>query len=120
MIKVLLVDDDADFRGMLQSALQLAGYPVALARHGREALAVQRRSPSDVMITDIFMPESDGFEAIEAFRRDFPATKIIAISGGAPLVKTNYLDAARLVGVDAVLQKPFDVEELLRLLRTMQ
>ena len=120
MIRVLLVDDDPDFRGMLQSALQFAGYPVAVARNGREAVVVQRRSPSDVMITDIFMPESDGFDAIEAFRKDFPATKIIAVSGGAPLVKTNYLDAAGLIGVDATLQKPFDVEELLRLLRTMQ
>jgi CheY-like chemotaxis protein len=120
MIKVLLVDDDADFRAMLQSALQLAGYAVEVARNGRHALAVQRRSPADVMITDLFMPESDGFEAIEAFRKDFPATRIIAVSGGAPLVKTNYLDAAGLIGVDATLQKPFDVEELLRLLRKMQ
>jgi CheY-like chemotaxis protein len=120
MIKVLLVDDDADFRSMLQSALQLAGYTVAVARNGREAVAVQRRSRSDVMITDLFMPESDGFEAIEAFRRDFPATRIIAVSGGASLVKTNYLDAAGLMGVDATLQKPFDVEDLLRVLRTMQ
>ena len=120
MIRVLLVDDDADFRAMLQSALQLAGYPVTVARNGRDAVAMQRHAPADVMITDIFMPESDGFEAIEAFRKHFPATKIIAVSGGAPMVKTNYLDAAGLIGVDAALQKPFDVEELLRLLRAMQ
>jgi CheY-like chemotaxis protein len=119
MIKVLVVDDDADFRGMLQTALQLAGYAVDVARNGQDALVVQRHSSADVLITDIFMPESDGFEAIAEFRKSFPATKIIAISGGAPLMKTNYLDAAGLIGIDAALQKPFDVEELLRLLGTM-
>ena len=118
--RILVVDDDADFRSMLRSALQLAGYSVDVARNGRAALAVQRQSPADVLITDIFMPESDGFEAIDAFRRNFPSTRIIAISGGAPAVKTNYLDAAGLIGVDAALQKPFEMDELLRVLKTMQ
>ena len=118
--RILVVDDDADFRSMLSTALQLAGYSVNVALNGRSALAAQRQSPADVLITDIFMPESDGFEAIEAFRRNFPSTKIIAISGGAPMVKTNYLDAAGLIGVDASLQKPFEMDELLDLLRRMQ
>ena len=119
-MRILVVDDDADFRAMLCSALQLAGYSVNMARNGRAALAAQRHSPADVLITDIFMPESDGFEAIDAFRRNFPATRIVAISGGAPAVKANYLDAAGLIGVDAALQKPFEMDELLRVLKSMQ
>ena len=119
-MRILVVDDDVDFRNMLRSALEIAGYSVAIARDGRMAVAAQRESPADVLITDIFMPDSDGFEAIEAFRRNFPSTRIIAISGGAPILKTNYLDAAGLIGVDAALQKPFDVDELLKVLRTLQ
>ena len=118
--RILLVDDDADLRAMLRAALQLAGYSVEVARNGRAALATQRHSPADILITDIFMPESDGFETIDGFRRNFPSTKIIAISGGAPVMKTNYLDAAGLIGVDASLQKPFEMDELLNLLRRMQ
>ena len=118
--RILLVDDDADFRSMVCSALQIAGYSVDVARNGRMAVVVQRQAQADFLITDIFMPDSDGFEAIEAFRKNFPSTKIIAISGGAPMVKTNYLDAAGLIGVDAALQKPFEMDELLKLLRTLQ
>ena len=118
--RILVVDDDADFRAMLRSALRIAGYTVDVARDGRAALLAQRTAPADILITDIFMPEADGFEAIDAFRKNFPSTKIIAMSGGAPILKTNYLDAAGLIGVDAALQKPFEMDELLKLLRTMQ
>ena len=118
--RILLVDDDADFRAMLRSALQLAGYSVEVARNGRAALATQRHSPADILITDIFMPESDGFEAIDGFRRNFPSTKIIAISGGVPVMKANYLEAAGLIGVDAALQKPFEMDDLLRVLKSIQ
>jgi len=117
--RILLVDDDADFRTMLKTALELAGYPVNSARNGREAQSIQRGAPADILITDIFMPESDGFELIEAFRKDFPQTKIIAISGGTRVMKTDYLATAGLIGVDAALQKPFDVEALLGLLRKL-
>jgi CheY-like chemotaxis protein len=65
------------------------------------------------------MPESDGLEAIAAFRREFPATKIIAVSGGGQRAKGDYLAAARLMGVDATLEKPFDVERLLEILREL-
>ena len=78
------------------------------------------KSPAVVLFTVIFMPESDGFGGIDASRRDFASTRIIAISGGAPAVKTNYLDAAGLIGVDAALQKPFEMDELLRVLKSMQ
>ena len=118
--RILVVDDDADFRAMLRTSLQIAGYTVDVARDGRAALLAQRNATADILITDIFMPEADGFEAIDAFRRNFPTTKIIAMSGGAPVMKTNYLDAAGLIGVDAALQKPFEMDELLKLLRTMQ
>lgn len=117
--RILLVDDDADFRSMLKTALQLAGYPVDSASNGKEAHSMQRSAPADILITDIFMPEADGFEVIEAFRTEFPQTRIIAISGGARVMTTDYLATAELIGVDAALQKPFEVEALLDLLRKM-
>ena len=117
--RILLVDDDADFRSMLTAALELAGYPVNVARNGKEAQSIQRSAPADILITDIFMPESDGFEVIEAFRKEFPQTKIIAISGGRRVMKTDYLATAGLIGVDAALQKPFEVEALLELLQKL-
>jgi CheY-like chemotaxis protein len=117
--RILFVDDEADLRTTIQSALELAGYAVDVAANGREALALQRERPADVLITDIFMPDSDGFEAIDGFRREFPGTKLIIISGGAQFARGDYLSAARLMGVDATLQKPFEIETLLGALRAL-
>src|SRR5438128_12034492 len=116
---IIVVEDDADQRLALKLALELAGYPVREAAHGAEALALQRERAAPVLITDIFMPESDGFEAIAAFRREFPQTKIIAVSGGGQRAKHDYLSAAKLMGVEATLQKPFDIEALLDMLRAL-
>lgn len=110
-VRILVVDDDADVRESLKLALKLEGYSVATARNGLEALA---RSPVDILITDIFMPEADGFETIEAFRKIHPTTRVIVLSGGAPLIKTDYLAVARMIGVDVTLQKPIDPLELSR------
>jgi CheY-like chemotaxis protein len=114
--KLLVVDDDADMRLTLKLALELAGYAVNVAANGREALETQRQEPADVLITDIFMPDADGFEAIDGFRKEFPRTKIVVVSGGAQFSKRDYLPDAELIGVDATLQKPFDVDTLLGLL----
>jgi len=115
--RILLAEDDADLRLALKLSLEAAGYTVAIAASAQEALAVQRREPAEVLVTDIFMPEGDGFEAIDAFRREFPATRIVVVSGGGQRGKADYLAAARLAGVDATLQKPFEIEVLLEMLR---
>ena len=117
--RILVVDDDADMRLTLKLSLELAGYAVDVAANAREALAQQRERPADVLITDIFMPDADGFEAIDAFRREYPGTKIVVVSGGAQFTKRDYLPDAELIGVDATLQKPFDVDTLLALLKGM-
>jgi CheY-like chemotaxis protein len=117
--RILVVDDDADMRLTLKLSLELAGYTVDVAANGREALEAQRRQPAEILITDIFMPDADGFEAIDAFRHQFPQTKIVVVSGGAQFTKRDYLPDAELIGVDATLQKPFEVDTLLALLQRM-
>ena len=120
MRKVLIADDDASLRASLKLALQAAGYAVRLAANGKEALRLQNESPSDLLITDIFMPEADGFEAIDAFRAAFPDTRIVVMSGGARRSKYEYLSTAALLGADATLSKPFDMDALLRTLRHLE
>lgn len=117
-IQVLIVDDDADLRLSLKLVLDLAGYATRTARDGNQALSLQRELPASILITDIFMPESDGFETIQKFRREYPRTRIVVISGAAKRAKQNYLSVAAQLGVDATIQKPFDVEELLATLRS--
>ena len=80
---VLLVDDSAFFRNMLAPVLKAAGYRVTVAQNGQEGLAVLRSGNSfDVVLTDIEMPEMNGFEFAEAIRADrrMEAMPIIALS----------------------------------------
>ena len=66
----------------------------------------------DLIITDILMPEKDGFETIIDMRRDNPELKIVAISGGFFSSPQNYLTAAKGIGANYTLQKPFGMNEL--------
>jgi two-component system chemotaxis response regulator CheY len=114
---ILLVDNNADFVRMLSLALIAEGYSTREAPDGRRALVEFRRDPAQVLITDLFMPEMDGFELIAMVRRESPAAKIIAVSGDAIRAKRDYLGDASLAGADAILRKPFTVPALLAAIR---
>ena len=116
---IILAEDDADQRLALGLALKTAGYSVREAASGREALTLQRERASPILITDIFMPEADGFELIQILRRDYPATKIVVISGGGKRTKQDYLASAALMGADATLQKPVEIATLLSTLHAL-
>ena len=114
---VLVVDDEPDVRLSLQLALELAGYSVRIAANGVEALEQQRDRAADILITDIFMPEADGIETIASFRKEFPATRIVVVSGAGKRPRSDYLHAAQVVGADLALKKPLDIDHLLEHLR---
>lgn len=116
-MRVLVVDDNADLRRTLQELLLLAGYRADEARDGEEALRMHRRAPYQVLVTDIYMPLSDGLETIQAFRRASPGMRIIAMSGGGHVAKGSYLGVASEIGADATLEKPFAFEALVAVLR---
>lgn len=117
---ILLVEDDPDQRLALGLALKAAGYALREAASGREALALQRERAAPIVITDIFMPEADGFELIEAMRKEYPETKIVVISGGGKRTTKDYLAATALMGVDAAMTKPVEIEALLKTLERLR
>ena len=117
---VLVVDDNASLRRAMKAALEAAGYRVWLAANGKDALELQCRHHADVLVTDIFMPEADGFETIQSFRASFPAMPIVVMSGDAQRAKGDYLSVAALMGVEATLPKPFRVEALLQTLHSLE
>jgi CheY-like chemotaxis protein len=90
MSRILLIDDDDQFRGMLRQALRPEGYEVVEARDGKEGLIRFRTAAIDLVITDILMPEQEGLQTIRELRAEFPAIKIIAISGDGAQGTLNF------------------------------
>jgi len=115
---VLVIDDDPALLNSFATVLSAYGIPIATARDGLEGLAAFRRISPAVVLTDIVMPEQDGIGAIMTMRRERPATKIIAMSGGGGMGKRDYLTIAKNLGADAVIHKPFEVDDLMKLIRT--
>jgi two-component system, chemotaxis family, chemotaxis protein CheY len=110
---ILIIDDEDQPRRMLQQVLTRAGYEVIEARDGHEGLQRFRATPTDIIITDILMPEKEGLETIIDIRREFPGVKIIAMSGGGRTGNLNFLDVARRLGARRTLEKPFDLQAML-------
>ena len=121
LARVLVIDDNSDIREMIRTVLVHAGYEVTLAADGGKGLEAQRQEASDLAITDIFMPQQDGIETIGLLKKEFPHTPIIAMSGGAKFVtrqtSVDYLATAHKFGADRLLRKPFDIDELLKVVQ---
>jgi CheY-like chemotaxis protein len=107
MPRILLVDDDEALRTVLRLTLEKMGHVVLEAGNGIEALALQKREPVEVLLTDLIMPEKEGMETIKEFTLKYPLVRIIAMSGGGRGSATDYLKFAKMMGADSVLAKPF-------------
>ncbi|MBU8870187.1 MAG: response regulator [Gemmatimonadales bacterium] len=120
--RILLIEDDKVTRDVLKIILENAGHKVTEAANGVEGCHYYRQEATDIVITDIVMPEKEGLETIRELRRDFPHVKIIAISGGCRGTAEKYLHLAESLGADIKLKKPILSAELLdatsRLLQT--
>jgi CheY-like chemotaxis protein len=112
MARLLIADDDPQVRQLIVRVLQNAGHEVTEAGNGREAVQQFARTPADVVVLDMLMPEMDGLETIQRLRSVAPHVRIIAISGGGRIDSDEYLDWAKVLGADRTLQKPFPLADL--------
>lgn len=112
---LLVIDDDAHTRALFQAALEAAGYRVLVAGSGQEGLHLLQAQRVDVILLDVFMPEMDGLELIPRLHASYPASKIIAISGGAG--EWDCLEVAKRLGAHATLRKPCSAPTLLEAVR---
>jgi len=118
-MKILVIDDDDAIRRMIGKILRSDGHEVLAAEDGRRGMSLFRKERPQIVVTDIIMPEQEGFETIMAMRRDNPGVKIIAISGGASVGDLDVLKMAQLLGADEVIGKPFRADDLLGRVRAL-
>lgn len=112
MARILVVDDNDEVRRMMRQALELHGHDVMDAGNGVEALAQFRRKVTDLVVTDVVMPDMEGLQTIIELRALDAGVKILAISGGGTFVPDGYLKSAEMLGADKGLEKPFTVQQL--------
>jgi CheY-like chemotaxis protein len=111
--KVLIIEDDPQVCQLLRRAAEDAGYTVATAVNGRLGLQHAATFQPDVVITDIFMPETEGLETIVDLRKQRPDLPIIAISGAAAMGKSNVLELAKKLGAAEAFNKPLVLTDLM-------
>ncbi|SMF13097.1 Response regulator receiver domain-containing protein [Tistlia consotensis] len=120
MARIVVIDDNEAICDILSKVLKRAGHDVAVANDGLVGEQTVRAEPTDLVVTDLIMPNREGLEMIQALKAENPALKIIAMSGGGRVRNLDLLQLAKRCGADRVLEKPLDraafigaVEELL-------
>jgi CheY-like chemotaxis protein len=106
MALILVIDDVATMRQLVGRMLR-GKHSVIEAEDGEVGIAMVQTQDPALVITDLIMPNKEGLETIQQIRRSHPNIKIIAMSGHVRPDGDSYLDAARKLGADAILAKPF-------------
>ncbi len=117
MARILVIDDDDQFRAMMKKLLEQNGHDVLEASDGEKGVRLFEQQGADLIVTDIVMPNKEGLETIMDLRRKAPGVKIIAVSGGGRIGPESYLDLAKKFGAVKVFSKPFGLKEFLQAVR---
>lgn len=112
MYKVLVVDDESNMRFLLRMVFETGGFEVVEAQHGAAALERVKEEEPDLVVTDLMMPVMSGRELIERLRADAETAEI-------PILVVSANTNAQVVGADAALRKPFDMDALLDTARSL-
>ncbi len=116
--RVLVVDDDDVIRGLISMNFELEGFEVDSASDGQEALEQVAAQRPDVITLDVMMPRLSGLEVADRLRAD-PATAPIRVVLVSARAQEADLEQAETLGVDAYVTKPFEPDELIRVVRSL-
>ncbi len=112
---ILVVDDEQDLAALAGEILELEGFAVLLARDGRHALRVLEAASPDVIVTDLMMPQLDGFGLLEEYlRRPAPRAPVLAVSAFE-----EFLAKARELGAADSMSKPYGADDLVARVRRL-
>ena len=107
--RILVIDDEMIVCESCKRILEEDGYEVETALSGREAIDKMKENPFDIVITDLKMPEIDGMEVLKTFRKEYPDTIVIMITGFSTV--ETAVEAMKLGAFDYI-PKPFTPDEV--------
>ncbi|MGH8282031.1 MAG: response regulator, partial [Gammaproteobacteria bacterium] len=110
--QILVVDDEADIRGMVQEILTEEGYEVRVAGNAAEARSARKKSEPDLVLLDIWMPDMDGISLLKEWTREDSLSFPVVMMSGHGTVETA-IEATKLGALDFV-EKPLSLAKLLR------
>ena len=109
MFSILVCEDDFAIKTMISTKLKQENYSVYTVQNGREALKLMEKQQIDLVVSDIMMPEMDGYEFVQTLRETKHTLPILMITAKSQL---ESLEAAFKLGVDDYMVKPLRLEEL--------
>jgi two-component system, response regulator, stage 0 sporulation protein F len=115
MAKILVIDDERPIRSLLRAVLESDHHQVFEAANGRLGLELYRERSVDLIITDLVMPEMNGFDFISELTRSTVQVKVIAMTGDSDAIIR--LATTKLLGARQILRKPFELDTLLDMVR---
>lgn len=115
MMRILIVDDNSELASLLQWMLEDEGHEVRQAKNGAEGYFAYLLFEPDIVLTDIQMPEKNGFELMELIRCHNPTVRVIYMSGNLAQFQSDLGEEMKKYHVKA-LEKPFSRDELIRVL----
>ncbi|PIE11347.1 MAG: two-component system response regulator [Rhodobacterales bacterium] len=118
MTAILAIDDSPTIRAMLEGTLSRAGFDVTLAEDGVEGLSAHDDTAPDLIITDVNMPNLDGFGVIDGIRKDRGnmSTPILVLTTETG---SQLRSRARDAGASGWITKPFDPEKLIAVIQRL-
>ena len=117
-VRVLVIDDEVQFRMILRQFLENSGFEVVEAANGDEGVKLFFEKPADLVISDIIMPGKEGIETVMEIKRQFPNAKVIVVSGGGWYGTDLDFDMAEKLGA-VTIKKPFELNELAAAIQTL-
>ncbi len=115
-MRILLLDDDDHVRTFLVRALEHMGHQVHALASGRQLADALRTHEFEAVITDVYMPDMDGFQALAMLKATRPSLPVVVMSGGSAILG-SCLPMATRMGAAAILEKPITLGALAETLR---
>ena len=114
MAHILVIEDSRDIRTLVSNILTRAGHEVCEAPDGHAGVEAYREAPTDLVITDIFMPKKAGIETITDLQEIDEDVKIVAMTAHGTEEQYDFLRVARAQGAVQTIEKPFSAADLIR------